>query len=337
MRSPVRTMAAVCAASLLALGACSSTPETPASANLAEGSLTYAITPAQLQWTRVPNGPMPKDSLITLIGGLIAVGGYPQFGAIQYSGGPAQGQPTSGAGAYGDWLDMSKTPNLSRSPLGWRFVFKLKPNAANFPIGRYVATIPVTVGGASNNPQSIVVVFNHCDNCLYVGDERLAALSVSDLVWDNWDNGNNNDYQLGWVDADPDAEYRFDDWRVFVPPFTTAQVDMYGECDASRPDVNLDDAWLTAWTTPTSVGQSDYDSDDDAGACNNSIIYLTNGGPTQQEFLVRATTCCGTPTGPYRIRVSLFGGGGYGLRAWEPGDLPLEEKVAALKPRGSTP
>lgn len=330
MRSYVRYAAVACAASLLVLAGCASEPAAPASPNLAEGSLTYAITPNQLQWTRIPNGPMPKDSLITLISGLIAVGGYPQFGAIQYSGGPAQGQPSSGAGAYGDWLDMSKTPNLSRSPLGWRFVFKLKPNAANFPIGRYVATIPVTVGGASNNPQNIVVVFNHCDNCLYVGDERLAALSVTDPTW-------TNSYYSGTYNNTPGGFY-YDDWRVFVPPFTTVQVDMYGECDVSRPDVNLDDAWLSAWTTPTSDGQVAVDTDDDAGACNNSIIYLTNGGPTQQEFLVRATTCCGTPTGPYRIRVSLYGGGGYTLRAWEPGDLPLEEKLAAAKKaRGSTP
>ena len=118
MRSYVRYAAVACAASLLVLAGCGSEPVAPASPNLAEGSLTYAITPAQLQWTRVPNGPMPKDSLITLISGLIAVGGYPQFGAIQYSGGPSAGQPNTGAGSYGDWLDMSKTPNLSRSPLG---------------------------------------------------------------------------------------------------------------------------------------------------------------------------------------------------------------------------
>lgn len=332
MRSYVRYAAVACAASMLVLAGCASEPATPASPNLAEGSLTYAITPAQLQWTRVPNGPMPKDSLITLISGLIAVGGYPQFGAIQYSGGPSAGQPNSGAGAYGDWLEMSKTPNLSRSPLGWRFVFKLKPNAANFPIGRYVATIPVTVGGASNNPQSIVVVFNHCENCLYVGDERLEALSVTDLIWNR-----NGLYALGTSDSDPDAEYRYDDWRVFVPPFTTVQVDMYGECDASRPDVNLDDAWLTAWTTPTAPGQGAATQDDDGGACNNSIIYLTNSGASQQEFLVRATTCCQTPIGPYRIRVSLYGGGGYTLRSWEPGDLPLEEKLAKYRAGRSSP
>ncbi len=332
MRSYVRYAAVACAASMLVLAGCGSEPAAPASPNLAEGSLTYAITPAQLQWTRVPDGPMPTDSLITLISGLIAVGGYPQFGTIQYSGGPSAGQPSTGAGSYGDWLDMSKTPNLSRSPLGWRFVFKLKPNAANFPIGRYVATIPVTVGGASNNPQSIVVVFNHCDNCLYVGDERLESLSVTDLIWDN-----NGDFELGHVDSDPGESYRFDDWRVFVPPFTTVQVDMIGECDASRPDVNLDDAWLTAWTTPTSIGQNDYDSDDDAGACHNSILYLTNSGPTQIEYLVRATTCCGTPTGPYRIVVSLFGGGGYTLRSWEPGDLPVEEKRANYRAGRSSP
>ena len=312
MRSYVRYAAVACAASLLVLAGCGSEPVAPASPNLAEGSLTYAITPAQLQWTRVPNGPMPKDSLITLISGLIAVGGYPQFGAIQYSGGPSAGQPNTGAGSYGDWLDMSKTPNLSRSPLGWRFVFKLKPNAANFPIGRYVATIPVTVGGASNNPQNIVVVFNHCDNCLYVGDERLESLTPQDTHWDRDFNFNQ--------DA---GGFPYDDWRVFVPPFTTVQVDMIGECDGSRPDVAHEDVYLYGWPTPVSLGDGAYDSDDDGGSCNNSIIYLSNGGATMKEFLVRATSYDDAPPrqyGVYRIVVSLFGGGGHTLRAWEPGD-----------------
>lgn len=314
MRSYVRYAAVACAASLLVLAGCGSEPAAPASPNLAEGSLTYAITPAQLQWTRVPNGPMPKDSLITLISGLIAVGGYPQFGTIQYSGGPSAGQPNTGAGAYGDWLDMSKTPNLSRSPLGWRFVFKLKPNAANFPIGRYVATIPVTVGGASNNPQNIVVVFSHCDNCLYLDDERLASLSVQDPTWTR-----------GSTFSNAPGAYPYDDWRVFVPPFTTVQVDMIGECDISRPDVSHDDVYLYAWNTPTSPGDGAVTLDDDGGSCNNSIIFLTNGGATQKEFTVRGTSFSGGAYGAYRIWVHLAGGGGYTLRSWEPGDKPNDK------------
>lgn len=327
MRSYVRYAAAACAASMLVLAGCGSEPATPASPNLAEGSLTYAITPAQLQWTRIPDGPMPTDSLITLISGLIAVGGYPQFGAVQYSGGPSAGQPNEGDGAYGDWLDMSTRPNLSRSPLGWRFIFKLKPKASNFPIGRYVATIPVTVGGASNNPQNIVVVFNHCDNCLYVGDERLASLSVEDPTY-------NRDFNF----SNAPGGFPYDDWRVFVPPFTSVVVDMIGECDVTRPDVNIDDVWLTAWTTPTQNGQGAYDIDDDGGACNNSRIFLSNGGPTQQEFLVRSSICCGFPYGAYRIVVSLDGSGDYNytLRAKEEGDKPLPaELVDALRKNGS--
>jgi hypothetical protein len=302
---------------MLVLAGCASEPATPASPNLAEGSLTYAITPAQLSWTRIPNGPMPKDSLITIISGLIAVGGYPQFGAIQYSGSPSAGQPNLGPGAYGDWLEMVKTPNLSRSPLGWRFVFKLKPNATNFPIGRYVATIPVTVGGASNNPQTITVVYNHCDNCLYLGDERLAALTPQDLSWSRTT-----------TFGTPPGGYPYDDWKVFVPPFTTVIVDMIGECDASRPDVSHEDVYLYAWTTPTVPGQSAYTSDDDGGSCNNSRIFLTNGGATLREFLVRATSFSSSGSrqyGAYRILVRLSGGS-YGLRAWEPGDKVTDDK-----------
>ena len=303
MRSYVRYAAVACAASMLVLAGCASEPATPASPNLAEGSLTYAITPAQLQWTRVPNGPMPKDSLIALISGLIAVGGYPQFGAIQYSGGPNAGQPNTGAGSYGDWLDMSKAPNLSRSPLGWRFVFKLKPNAANFPLGRYVATIPVTVGGASNNPQSIVVVFNHCDNCLYVGDFRNSSYGAGDGTWNRGSALNES------------GGFYYEDWRVFVPPFTTVQVDLYG---GSCGGYNAGDVYLYAFGP--SPATTFVTSNDDGGCGVDALFYLTNSTGTQQEYQVRSTTFSGGASGTYGIQVSLFGGGGYTLRAWEPGD-----------------
>jgi|CXWL01.1.fsa_nt_gi hypothetical protein len=313
MRSYVRYAAAACAASMLVLAGCASEPATPASPNLAEGSLTYAITPAQLSWTRIPNGPMPKDSLIALISGLIAVGGYPQFGAIQYSGGPSQQSATPGPGAYGDWLDMSTRPNLSRSPLGWRFVFKLKPNAASFPIGRYIATIPVTVGGASNNPQSIVVVFNHCDNCLFVDDYRDGELTAGDPRW-NWSNTYNNS-----------GNFAYDDWSAFVPPFTTVAIIVEGG-DCLGGPYNHQDNTLTAWTVP---GLSFVDGDDDGYCSNDPIIFITNSSPTMTEYLVRASgfdAFGGSRfAGTYRIHMFVWGGGGYTLRERtpdEPGDKP---------------
>lgn len=148
MRSYVRYLAAASAASLLVFAACGGETAAPASPDLSSGSLNYTITPNQVSWTRLPGGPMPVDTRQVLIGGLIAVGGYPQFGAMQYTG-------------ANDWLEMTTVPDLSRSPLAWRFTFKLKPKAATLPIGRYTATIPVNVPAAQNNPQSIVVVFNH--------------------------------------------------------------------------------------------------------------------------------------------------------------------------------
>lgn len=303
MRSYVRYLAAASAASLLVFAACGGETAAPASPDLSSGSLNYTITPNQVSWTRLPSGPMPVDTRTVLIGGLIAVGGYPQFGAMQYTGAT-------------DWLEMTTVPDLSRSPLAWRFVFKLKPKAATLPIGRYTATIPVNVPAARNNPQSIVVVFNHCDNCLFVGDQRDAQLSGGDASWDASSTYNNT------------GSYRYDDYRVFVPPVSTVQVDMYGGCANGGGSTgstygSIWDVYLYAFTpAPAFVSVT---SDDDAGCGYDSIILLTNATGTLKEYLVRATSYSSGTTGTYRIRVSNFNPT-LRTRESEPGDKPTLDR-----------
>ncbi len=309
MRSYVRFLTAAATASVLVLSACGGEAATPSSPDLSAGALTYAISPNNVGWSKQPADPIPTTTQSVLITGLIAVGGYPQFGAIQYSGNG------------NNWLDMTTTPDLSRSPLGWRFSFKLKPGAASLPIGTYTATIPVMVPAATNNPQSIVVTFNNCGNCLFVGDERLAALTNTDPIWDRSSTYNNDDV--------PGDRYPFDEWRVIVAPFSSVWVDMIGECDVTRPDVSHDDVYLYAWTTALAF----VDSDDDGGSCNNSIFELTNPGATQMEFIVRATSYDDDTDsyayGAYRIRVGVCPASGCGgsLRAApEEGDKLTAEK-----------
>jgi hypothetical protein len=299
---------------MLVFAACSGdNAATPTSPDLASGSLNYTITPAQVSWTRQPDGPMPVDKKTVLIGGLIAVGGYPQFGAIQYTGAT-------------DWLEMTTVPDLSRSPLAWRFTFKLKPKAATLPIGRYTATIPVNVPAAQNNPQNIVVVFSHCDNCLYVGDIRDGELTPSDPVWDR-----DSDYNEGPGD---EYSYPYDDWRVFVPPFSTVAVVVEGGDCLGGPYTH-EDNYLYAWTPAP-----DYDfidSDDDSYCDNDPIIYITNSTGAQREYLVRATSYGeigdGRDFGTYRIRVFLedYDDYDYGLRAADPNDKPTAEKSTLLR------
>ncbi len=306
MRSYVRYLAAASAASLLVFAACGGDTAAPASPDLSSGSLNYTITPNQVSWTRLPDGPMPVETKQVLIGGLIAVGGYPQFGAMQYEG-------------ASDWLEMTTVPDLSRSPLAWRFTFKLKPKAATLPIGRYTATIPVNVPAAQNNPQSIVVVFNHCDNCLFVGDYRDGALTVDDPMW-NWSSTYNNDAGGGHL---------YDDWRVFVPAFTTVSVIVEGG-DCLGGAYNHEDNSLTAWTWPD---LTPVDDDDDGYCGNDPIVNITNSTGAQREYLVRAGSYDAFGgsrwTGTYRIHVFIGGGDDYdyGLRASEPGDKPNQVRT----------
>jgi hypothetical protein len=311
MRSYVR-YAAAAAASLLVFSACGGDTDAPASPDLSSGSLNYTITPAVTGWTKLPEDPLPVDTRTVLIGGLIAVGGYPQFGAMQYSG-------------ASNWLEMTTTPDLSRSPLAWRFTFKLKPQAASLPIGSYQAVIPVTVGGAQNNPQQIVITYSNCGNCLFVGDVRDGELTVTDPVWDR-----SSTYNEGPGDYE---SYPYDDWRVFVPAFTTVAVLLQGEDCLGNPYTH-EDPYLYAWTPAPDL---DFITSDDDGDCgNDSIIYITNNTGAQREYLVRATSFGeigdGRDFGSYRISVFLDDDDyDYDLRAPEPGDKPTAERSTLLR------
>jgi len=312
MRSSVRYVAAA-AASLLVFAACSGeNAATPTSPDLAAGSLNYSISPAQVSWTRIPGNPTPVDTRTVLISGLIAVGGYPQFGAMQYTG-------------ANDWLEMSTVPDLSRSPLGWRFTFRLKPKAATLPIGRYTATIPVTVQAAQNNPQSIVVTFNHCDNCLFVGDVRVGTMTASTPRYDrNTFNGA--------------GDYPYLDWLVFVEPGATVYVQNIGSayvvCNETGPLGTISDPWLQIFDGTTSIGASD-------DACGYaSQVAITNNTGVRKQYTARAGSLGTYPgshnppgyltIGTYTIRVRSvpFGGNNNNLRAVEPTFAETLAKVA---------
>lgn len=290
----MRLFRRICATALVAsvalLAACSeSATTTPTNdADLAVGTREFEITPNNPTWTKQPADPLPTDARTVLISGLIAVASYPQFGTPVYTG-------TSG------WLDMNLAPNFSRTPLGWVVTFRLKPSAAALPIGRYTATIPVTVPAAVNNPQVITVVYSNCDNCLFIGDNRNASLTNGDPTWNRNSTFNNT------------GSYHYDDWRIFVPANTTVRVDMIGS-PCGNPNYTLSDPYQYVFTT-----SNIYITQDDDGGCGyNSILYITNSTGTQQEYLLRATEYSAGQLGTYNIAVTLFSGGG--LREREPGD-----------------
>jgi hypothetical protein len=265
MRTTVRFAATLLAAGTLSLAACGdNAPEAPASPDLSQGPLEFTISPGLVEFGENDL----NTSKSVLIGGLIAVGGYPQFGAPQYSTGDR------------GWFTMTTTPDFSREPLGWRFTFRLNPSAADLD-GTVQARIPVNVPAARNNPQMITVRYSRC-RILGLGDNGLARLDENDPIWDRSSIYNN--------DVDPDDLHPYDEYCLTIPAFTTYAVEMIGECSA-LPGVSHDDVYLYSWYNPTLGSSAGFvDSDDDGGDCNNSVIYIPNNTGESRVVTIRATS-----------------------------------------------
>ncbi|MES2304015.1 MAG: hypothetical protein V4558_00815 [Gemmatimonadota bacterium] len=308
MRLIRRISATALVASLTLLASCGDNATTqPAALDL--GTREFAIAPNNPSWSKQPADPIPTDQRTVLISGLVAVASYPQFGTPVYTG-------------ANNWLDMNYAPNLSRSPLGWLVSFKLKPGAQALPIGKYTATIPVTVPAALNNPQMITVTFNNCGNCLFVGDQRDGELTTDDPRWARG---------AGYNES---GTYPYDDWRLFVAPNTTVNVRVEGG-DCLGGAYNHQDNYLYAFEQPGLIFRT---SDDDSYCVNDPVIDVVNASGVQVEYLIRATSYgqafdgSGRDFGTYRITVapgSFFGGGG--IREFEPGDKQTAEVPSLLK------
>ena len=291
--------AMVAAVTLLASCGESSTPTSPSAAtnpSMDAGPRYVTLTPANPGWTKQPNDPIPTDPRTVLIGGLIAVAGYPSFGAPVYAG-------TSPAG---NWLDMDLAPNFSRTPLGWTVTFTLKASAAALPIGSYTATIAVTVPAALNNPQNIVVTFNNCGNCLFLGDSRLTTITTSSPTFD-W--RADNFYGSG--------TYYYYEYRLFLLAGETAFVQNWGSGllggTIGDPTVALYNA-----DTFSAIGHNDD--------CNglSSQYMITNSSGVTKEYRVRASSYSSGVTGTETIVISptsYCGGDDESLRASLPADI----------------
>ncbi|MEO5798437.1 MAG: hypothetical protein ABIZ70_06540 [Gemmatimonadales bacterium] len=303
MRLIRRISATALVASLALLASCGDTAKTtPTDPTLDLGIRDFTIS-SNPSWTKEPADPLPVDSRTVLIGGLISAAGYPKFGATQYTGGG------------NDWLDMSTSPNFSRNPLGWNFTFRLKPSAAALPIGVYVATIPVNVPAATNNPQMLTVTFSNCGNCLFLGSVRTGVIGVGGTTW------------TPSTTINTSGSYIYQDWRLFLDPGQSAYVQMVGgsyvPCNETGPLGDLSDPHMYVFTAG---GASYIGSNDDYCGYSSQVGALTNGTGTRQEYLVR-TYQHGSGTtgglgvggynyvGTYTVRVvSVSFGGGGGIR-----------------------
>lgn len=288
MRLPVRWSAALMVAGAFTFAACGSeSTEAPITPDASQGNLEYVVTPSAVSWDKAPADPIPTTTRTVLIGGVIAAGGYPSFGAPQYSG-----------GATG-WFEMSTTPNFSRDPLGWRFTFRLRPSAQSLPIGSYTAQIPVNVPAARNNPQMITVSFTNCGNCLLPGIQSAGSLTGASPIF-----GGGNDPA-----TNPGGFKYYQAFRLFLDPGQSTYIRNLG---ATGGYGTLNDPYLYVWQEPASVGTFLGSNDDSCGTLNSSI-FVQNSSGTRQSYLVYSShfsslrtgttvlwlsnSACGTPPG----------------------------------------
>lgn len=280
--SYLRRIPAAAVAAALVLAACggdqtATQPEQTGST--IDGPLTFTLTPEAVGISRDANDPDVIENGHLQVGGLIAIGGYPQFGAPMY-----------GAGATG-WLHISTEPNFTRDPLAWNFTFSLTQAGRDLPEGVYQAQVPVMVTAALNSPQMLTVTYTYCatGNCLVLGSVRDGSLSTATSPTFN----PNSSIPLGvGVGAK-----MFEEWRLFVLPGQTVYLNNRGTAGGFG---TLSDPYLYAWTLP---GDAFYGSDDDN--CNlNSELPIHNASGSVQEYRIYASHFGGYKQGSYQISVN---------------------------------
>lgn len=325
MRLPVRWSAALMVAGAFTFAACGSdTAEAPVTPDASQGPLEYTVTPNAVEWSPGEDDAIPTDPKTVLIGGVIAAGGYPSFGATQWAGG-IDGSSSARPG----WFTMTTAPDFSRDPLGWRFTFRLNPSVVSQLTSSASATIAVNVPAARNNPQMITVRYNLC-TALQLGDNGLASLDSGDPIWDRSSTYNND------VDEDLDDRYPYDEYCLTIPAGTTYRVDMIGEC-SELPGVSHEDVYLYSWYDPELDTSNGFiDSDDDGGDCNNSVIFIENESGAPRVATIRATSYGDLEDedrrfGNYRILVSEGGDDFDDLREVHPRDAAEKATKGAVR------
>lgn len=294
----MRLIRRICATGLVAsvslMAACGS-GDTPTSTDNQQPSLgtnlDFTVSNSTPNFTAEGGAQANPRTLKIFIGGLIAAASYPSLGAPVYA-----------PSANSSWLTVSTAPQFSRSPLGFSFDFTV--DRTGLADGLYTATIPVTVVGARNNPQTIVVSFAVCaaTNCLFMGSNRPGALT-----------GASNDFNpnvptpLGGAGS----KY-FQEWRLFLNPGATAYIQVHA---ASSGEGTLNDSYIYLWQLP---GDAFIGSNDDFCGLD-SQFPVTNGSGSIVQYRLYVSHYSSKRTGTYNVVISpTYGwiscGGGGGLR-----------------------
>lgn len=301
----ISATALVAAATLLA--SCGEPAPTTSTTDVASaGVREFSMSTHNMNFLWV-SGNAPATQTMS-IGGLIALASYPNLG-----------KPTFFPVTNKTWLTFTTTPRFKNN--SWQFDFTVSPTGLSD--GLYTASIPVTVVGASNNPQLLTIAFAICstNNCLFLGDSRLTTISVGPTF--NWFA---NDYFSA-------GGYYYYEYRLFLLPGQTAWI--HEKSSSFGGGATIGDPTVAIFNYP-SFSAVGYDDDSCAGL-SSEFGPLTNNSLNTMEYRVRASTYSGGVTGTETTSIDTapFGcGGGDDLRSL-PSDVVKIMQAKAAAANGS--
>ncbi|MEP6590330.1 MAG: hypothetical protein ABJC19_04020 [Gemmatimonadota bacterium] len=311
----MRLIRRICATALVAsvtlMAACGS-GDTPTSSDAQKPSLgtnlDFTVSNTTPNFVAEGGAQANPRTMKVFIGGLIAAASYPSLGTPVYA-------PSTN----NKWLTVSTAPQFSRDPLGFSFDFTV--DRTGLADGLYTATIPVTVVGARNNPQTITVAFAVCaaTNCLFMGSNRAGNLAAT------------NDFNPN--DPTPftgTASKWFQEWRLFLNPGATAYIQVHA---GSSGEGTLGDSYIYLWQLP---GDSFIGSNDDFCGLD-SQFPVTNGTASIVQYRLYISHFSTKRTGTYNVVISPTSGwgscGGATLRA-DGGTVPGSWQEAYIAKHG---
>lgn len=259
MRCSPRISVALAITGTLLVSACGTEPtaESPTPINASVSGATFSLQPSVVSWSKTSSAPVPTTTQSVVIAGTIAATSYPVFGQTQWLGGAS------------GWVTRS-APVFSKSPLGWRVTFQLNAGVVStLPIGSYSAQIPVSVPGASNNPQVITVQLAVLDN-IPISGTLVPGVQLPVVLTSNSPRfGGSTDPNLN-----PNGSKYALAFRLVLQAGQSVWVRHTGNYDP----------YLYVWREPASVANY-IGSWDDACGLDSSFFIANNTGSTQSYLI----------------------------------------------------
>jgi hypothetical protein len=271
----------------LALGACSNATEDATAPSTSEAELS-GVNPLNF-WKSTSNlffdvtgGGTPAAQVVEVGGIVVTTTPYVRVLGITYS-------PSN----VKDWLRITQRPGLLEDgTLGVRLTFTVR-QVPGLDLGA-TATVPITVPGARNGPQTITVTTNPLNCAVASQIPYPTPIGATSYVL--------GDLQVGDCTAPALLGSKFFDlYSVLVPADRSFRLDNRGAPSGAGTHTDLY-IYLYDPMTGTIIA-----SDDDGGAGFDSRLFWSNtSGSPKLYYLISSQYCCGQ-SGTYTFEVTDLG------------------------------